>query len=265
MAYVNLSSLITIKITYCNRFNEDIFMPTKKVTLAKSRAFSVHLLTASGSIVAFFSLVFASQSQWLSMFVCMALSLIIDGIDGPIARRLNVKSVLPKWSGELLDNIIDYVTYVLIPAFVFYKSNLMNSNLSIIASALIMISSAIYYADTEMKTEENFFKGFPVTWNMLLFVLFVIHPPSCITFTLLVLFSIFSFLPIWFLHPVRVNRLRWFNLPIFLIWSFLCILGIFIYQLNPPTTLKVLLVITSLYILLIGFIMQLFPKLGKSF
>ncbi len=99
--------------------------PKKKVTWPQARAFSVHLLTASGSFLAFLSLVAASEQRWAAMFWWLGLALLVDGIDGPIARKLDVKEVLPTWSGELLDNIIDYVTYVLIPAFALYQRGFM--------------------------------------------------------------------------------------------------------------------------------------------
>ena len=96
----------------------------RKVTWPQASAFSVHLLTASGSFLAFLSLVAASEERWTAMFWWLGLALFVDGIDGPIARKLEVKEILPTWSGELLDNIIDYVTYVLIPAFALYQRGL---------------------------------------------------------------------------------------------------------------------------------------------
>ena len=143
----------------------------KKVTAPQAKAFSVHLLTASGSFLAFLSVVAASEESWTAMFWWLGLALFVDGIDGPIARKLEVKYVLPNWSGELLDNIIDYMTYVLIPAFALYQRGFMGEGLSFLAAAIIVVSSAIYYADTGMKTKENFFKGFPVVWNMIVFTL----------------------------------------------------------------------------------------------
>ena len=115
----------------------------------------------------FLSLVAASEERWTAMFWWLGLALFVDGIDGPIARKLEVKEILPTWSGELLDNIIDYVTYVLIPAFALYQRGFMGEGLSFLSAAIIVVSSAIYYADTGMKTKENFFKGFPVVWNMM--------------------------------------------------------------------------------------------------
>ena len=95
--------------------------PKKKVTWPQARAFCVHILTASGSFLAFLSLVAASEERWTAMFWWLGLALLVDGIDGPIARKLDVKSCVPNWSGELLDNVIDYTTYVIIPAFALYQ------------------------------------------------------------------------------------------------------------------------------------------------
>ncbi|PIT69052.1 phosphatidylcholine synthase [Bartonella tribocorum] len=235
----------------------------KKVTMPQAKAFSVHLLTASGSFLAFLSLISASQKEWTAMFCWLGLALLVDGIDGPIARKLDVKYVLPTWSGELLDNIIDYVTYVLIPAFALYQSGFMGVGLSFALSAIIVISSAIYYADTGMKTKENFFKGFPVVWNMMVFTLFVVRPEEWITFIIIVLSAIISFLPIYFIHPVRVIRLRKINFPIFLLWCFFGV-SAFFYQLEAPYWVKIGISITGIYIYCIGAIMQIFPQLGAK-
>ncbi|MFT4321104.1 phosphatidylcholine synthase [Bartonella bacilliformis] len=235
----------------------------KTIIVPQARAFSVHLLTASGSFLAFLSLISASEKEWITMFCWLGLALLVDGIDGPIARKLDVKSVLPTWSGELLDNIIDYVTYVLIPTFAFYQSGFMRPGLSFLLSAIVVISSAIYYADTGMKTKENFFKGFPVVWNMILFMLFVVKPGEWIAFITVLLSAILSFLPIYFIHPVRVIRLRMLNLPIFLIWCAFGAAALY-YQLNTPYWVKVGISITGIYIYCIGAIMQLFPQLGAQ-
>jgi len=233
-----------------------------KVTWPQARAFCVHLLTASGSFLAFLSLVAASEKQWTVMFLWLGLALFVDGIDGPIARKLDVKHVLPNWSGEMLDNVIDYVTYVLIPAFALYQSGFMGEGLSFLSGAIIVISSAIYYADTGMKTKENFFKGFPVVWNMVVFALFVINPGEMVAFAIVVSSAILSFLPIYFLHPVRVVRLRLLNLGIFLIWCALGLIALGL-RLDAPFWLKIGLIATSIYIYFIGAVLQIFPNLGR--
>ncbi len=134
--------------------------------------------------------------------------------------RCRVKEVLPNWSGDTLDNIIDYVTYVLLPAFALYQSGMIGEPWSFVAAGMIVVSSAIYYADMGMKTDEYFFSGFPVVWNMIVFTLFVIdaerHRPRLIV---VIVSVVLTFLPINFLHPVRVKRLRPLNLGVFFLWS----------------------------------------------
>jgi phosphatidylcholine synthase len=233
----------------------------KKVTWPQARAFSVHLLTASGSFLAFLSLVAASEERWTAMFWWLGLALFVDGIDGPIARRLQVKTVLPTWSGDLLDNIIDYVTYVLIPAFALYQRGFMGEGLSFLSAAIIVVSSAIYYADTGMKTKENFFKGFPVVWNMVVFTLFVIEPGEWVSFAVVVFAGVLTFLPINFLHPVRVQRLRGLNLPIFFAWCGFGAVAL-VQDMQSYDWVKIGIAVTGVYLFVIGGIMQLFPKLG---
>jgi len=249
--------------TIRRKLSERIPKPKKKVTWPQARAFSVHLLTASGSFLAFLSLVAASEQRWTAMFWWLGLALFVDGIDGPIARRLQVKEVLPTWSGELLDNIIDYVTYVLIPAFALYQRGFMGAGLSFLSAAIIVVSSAVYYADTGMKTKENFFKGFPVVWNMVVFTLFVIEPGEYISFAVVLVAGLLTFVPLYFLHPVRVVRLRTINLPIFLAW---CAFGAIalIEDMQADPIVRIGVAATGIYLFCIGAIMQLFPRLGRK-
>lgn len=248
--------------------------PKKKVTWPQARAFCVHILTASGSFLAFLSLVAASEEAWTAMFFWLGLALLVDGIDGPIARKLEVKEILPNWSGELLDNVIDYTTYVIIPAFALYQRGFMGENLSFISAAIIVVSSAIYYADTGMKTKENFFKGFPVVWNMVVFTLFVIEPGEWVAFGVVVVCGILTFVPVNFLHPVRVERLRPINLGVTFAWigfgalaiaqaamaNFYNRIGVLGEHVDMFT--KAGITITGIYLFCIGAVLQAFPNLG---
>jgi phosphatidylcholine synthase len=235
----------------------------RQVTWPQARAFSVHLLTASGSFLAFVSLVAASEQRWTAMFWWLGLALFVDGIDGPIARKLEVKEILPTWSGDMLDNIIDYMTYVLIPAFALYQRGFMGEVLSFLSAAIIVISSAIYYADTGMKTKENFFKGFPVVWNMIVFTLFVIEPGQWVSFAVVVIAGILTFVPVNFLHPVRVERLRNINLPVFLAWCALAAIAL-AQSMQASEIVKIGIAVTGFYLFAIGGVMQLFPNLGAK-
>lgn len=197
------------------------------------------------------------------MFWWLGLALLVDGIDGPIARKLQVKEILPTWSGELLDNIIDYMTYVLIPAFALYQRGFMGEGLSFLSAAIIVVSSAIYYADTGMKTEENFFKGFPVVWNMIVFTLFVIEPGEWLSFAVVVVAAVLTFVPVHFLHPVRVARMRRINLPATLLW---CLFGVIalVQNMHAGWLVKAGIAATGIYLFAIGAIMQAFPDLGHK-
>ncbi len=234
----------------------------RKVPYAEIRAFSVHLLTASGSFLAFLGVVAAAEHRFVDMFWWLGLALLVDGIDGPIARKVKVKEVLPNWSGDTLDNIIDYVTYVLLPAFALYQSGMIGEPWSFFAAGAIVVSSAVYYADMGMKTDEYFFSGFPVVWNMVIFTLFVIDASAMTALIVVSVSVVLTFFPINFLHPVRVKRLRALNLAVCLLW---CALGGYslLLHFNSPDWVVWGVVLSGIYLYCIGGVLQLFPNLGK--
>ncbi|HEX2148515.1 MAG TPA: phosphatidylcholine/phosphatidylserine synthase, partial [Pseudorhizobium sp.] len=215
-----------------------------------------------GSFLAFLGVVAAGENRFVDMFWWLGLALFVDGIDGPIARKVKVREVLPNWSGDTLDNIIDYVTYVLLPAFALYQSGMIGQPWSFFAAGLIVISSAIYYADTGMKTEEYFFSGFPVVWNMVIFTLFVIQASETTAFIVVIVSVVLTFLPINFLHPVRVQRLRPLNLGVFLLWCALSGYSLLLHF-ESPAWVAYGVAGTGLYLYLIGAVLQLFPNLGR--
>ena len=190
-------------------------------------AFSVHLLTASGAFWAFLAVVAAAEYRFSTMWWWLGVALFVDGIDGPLARRFHVKRVLPNWSGEMLDSIVDYTTFVLIPAFALYQSGFLQETTSFLAAALIVCTSAIYYADTRMKTVDNFFRGFPVCWNMVVFTLFVLQPGWTLALTVVIVSAALTFMPINFVHPVRVKVLRPLTLTVFAVWSLCGLVAIY--------------------------------------
>lgn len=235
----------------------------RKLFLNKLRAFSIHILTASGAFFALLAIIAVAEGNFIAAFLWLGVTLFIDGIDGPIARKFKVTEVLPDWSGAMIDNVIDYATYALIPAFALYMSGMVDGASLYVAVAAIVISSAVYYADTGMKTEENFFKGFPVTWNMLVFVLFAIQASEAVVMISVAFATILTFAPIWFLHPVRVKRLRPVNLAVFGIWSGFSLFAL-IKGFEQPDWITGVIIGSSIYLFCIGMILQAFPKLGKN-
>jgi phosphatidylcholine synthase len=238
-------------------------MHTSSPGILRVRAFAVHLFTASGAFWALLALICAAERNWVGMFSWLGVALLVDGIDGPLARLAAVEEVLPNWSGKTLDSIIDYSTYVLIPAFALHGSGLMETPLSLIASALIVVSSAVYYADTRMKLEDNYFRGFPVVWNMVFFTLFVVEPNQWTTFSLILFITVATFLPVKFLHPVRVSCLRPLNLFIFGLWGVFGLVAL-VAEFATPAWAKVGLLSAGIYLCGFGAVVQILQKLGSK-
>jgi phosphatidylcholine synthase len=138
-----------------------------------------------------------------------------------MARRLDVAERLPRWSGDVLDLVVDFLTYVFIPAFVVVASGLLPAYLSIPCAIAIIISGALYFADTNMKTGDNYFLGFPAVWNVPAFYLLLLRPDPWIAAATILLLAAATFLPVPFVHPFRVKRLRAVTVGLLAIWSVL--------------------------------------------
>jgi phosphatidylcholine synthase len=192
----------------------------------RAAAFSVHIFTALGAGVAFLALLEAVREHWAAMFAWLGFALIIDGLDGPLARRLNVEALQPDWSGDTLDLVVDYVTYVFVPAYAIAASGLLLPIAAPLLGVGIVISSALYFADRRMKTADNHFRGFPALWNVAAFYLFLLHMSPLLSTLGMAALIVLTFVPIRVLHPVRVRRLRGLSLLLMAIWAILAILTI---------------------------------------
>jgi phosphatidylcholine synthase len=219
--------------------------------LIQVRAFAVHVFTATGAALALTALFYAVEGQWTSMFLCLGIALIIDAVDGTIARNVCVAGVLPRWSGDLLDLVVDFATYVFVPAYAIAAGGILPAPLALPAGALIVITGAIYFADRQMKLPGNYFRGFPALWNGLAFYLFLIRPAPWFALLIVVAFSALTFAPFKFLHPIRVKRFRALNVTAVLIGSMLAI-GALIYELHPAMWVTAGLLLIGLYFLVVG-------------
>jgi phosphatidylcholine synthase len=193
---------------------------------ARLAAFSVHIFTALGAGVALIALLEAVRQHWAAMFAWLGLALVIDGVDGPMARRLDVMRVQPDWSGEVLDLVVDFVTYVFVPAYAIAASGLLLPFTSQLLGAGIVVTSALYFADRRMKTLDNHFRGFPALWNAAAFYLFLLHPPPVLASLGVAALIVLTFVPLHVIHPVRVARLRGLNLALMAIWAVLAIFAL---------------------------------------
>ena len=196
------------------------------LTGARIRAFAVHILTASGAALALLALIAASRGAWPQMFLWLGVATIIDGIDGVLARRVRVGDILPRWSGDVLDVVVDFTTYVFVPAFAIAVSGLLPPGADIAVAILVVVSAAIYFADREMKMPGHYFRGFPALWNIAAFYLFLLAPPPWIGAVALVLLAALSFVPFRFIHPVRVRRWRGINIALLALWCVLALIAV---------------------------------------
>ena len=187
--------------------------------LHRVRAFAVHVLTASGAVLALLALIAAVQQDWTGMFLWLGLALIIDGLDGAAARYARVAEVLPRWSGDSLDFVVDFLTYVFVPAYAIVESGLLPQPAAIPAGAIIVLTGALYFADREMKLSDNCFRGFPALWNLAAFYLFVVRPNAWIAFGGVVVLAVLTFVRFPFVHPLRVARLRALNITMLIVWA----------------------------------------------
>ena len=184
----------------------------------RTKALAVHLLTATGAVFAMLAMLAAVDGKWDIMFVWLVIAFFVDGIDGPLARKYDVKKNAPMFDGVLLDLIIDYLTYVFIPAYALFKSGLLAGWTGWFAIIIITFASAMYFADTRMKTKDNSFQGFPGCWNMAIIVIFATTPNHWVILGFVSLLAVSMFLPLKFVHPVRTERWRVVTLPIALAW-----------------------------------------------
>jgi phosphatidylcholine synthase len=182
-------------------------------------ALCVHLLTASGAVFAMLAMLAAVDRKWSLMFVWLVVALMVDGIDGPLARKYAVKANWPTYDGVLLDLIIDYLTYVFIPAFALFKSGLLPGWTGWIAIIVITYASAVYFCDTRMKTRDYSFAGFPACWNMVVIVLFALRPSFWVILLVVVVLAAAMFVNLKFIHPVRTQRWRAVSLPVAFAWT----------------------------------------------
>jgi phosphatidylcholine synthase len=204
-----------------------------------------------GAALGFAALVAATRGQWTLMFQCLGVALFVDGIDGTIARRLNVAELLPRWSGDVLDLVVDFVTYVFVPAYAISMSGLLPELLSVPAGIAVVVTGALYFADRNMKTEDNYFRGFPTLWNAVAFYLFLLKPQPWLAAAAVAGLVVLTFVPFKFVHPFRVVRLRGVNIVAVLAWAALACVAL-LTDLDPGPWVTGGLVVIAVYVVTVG-------------
>lgn len=219
--------------------------------LKRVAAFAIHVLTASGAGFALLALILATGGHWAMMFFCLGLALIVDGIDGPLARVCNVKDRLPRWDGAGLDFVVDFTTYVFVPAYAIAASGYLPPGFGVPAAILIVVTGALYFADRTMKTDDNYFRGFPAVWNVVAFYLYILPPMPWLALAVIVVLCALTFVPVVFIHPLRVRRLRGVNIAMMALWALLAAVAV-VSNLEPGPVVVGALSAIALYFLAAG-------------
>jgi phosphatidylcholine synthase len=170
--------------------------------------YAVHVLTASGAAAGLLALLAAFDLRLAPMFAWLGLALAIDAIDGPLARAVQIEKTQPEIDGVLLDLVVDYLTYVVVPVVALARSALLPPAVSLPLCLAIVVASALYFADRRMKTSDLWFRGFPAIWNVLVFVLVAFAMPPLVNACVVFVALVGMFAPVAFVHPVRVRCWR---------------------------------------------------------
>jgi phosphatidylcholine synthase len=189
-------------------------------------AWSVHAFTASGIVLGFLALVSVLKGDAVAAFMWLGLALFVDGVDGTLARRARVKEYTPNFDGTALDLVIDFFTYVAVPALMIYWFNMvpvplyfMGQTWSLTMAALVMAVSLYTFANVNMKSFDYYFVGFPAIWNVVVLYFYLFNTGWLVNFITIIVLAVLTFIPVKFVHPLRVTHWRNITVPMTVLWA----------------------------------------------
>ena len=185
----------------------------------KIAAWAVHGFTGSGAVLGFLAIISILNTDAVGAFLWLGLALLIDGIDGTLARKVDVNKQTPNIDGTILDSVIDYLNYVIIPSLMIYWFQMVPSGFEIILPSGIFLVSLYTFANLQMKTDDYYFRGFPAVWNIVVLYFFILGTHHYINVAVIIICIILTFLPVKFVHPLRVKELRNITIFVTVIWS----------------------------------------------
>lgn len=237
---------------------DPIHAPRQTVTPLTVAAFAVHVFTACGAACALLALIAAAGGKWPQMFLWLGTALVIDGADGTFARRLRVDEVLPRWSGDVLDLVVDVMNYVFVPAYALAAGGLLPAPLAMPLGVLVVVTGSLYFADRYMKTADYYFRGFPAVWNVAAFYLFVLKPRPWLGALTIVALAALTFVPVHFVHPIRIAHLRVLTMAALVLWALLALVAVWS-NLAPGFWIAAVLCALAIYFVGIGFLRRHHP------
>jgi phosphatidylcholine synthase len=191
------------------------------------RAWAVHLVTAAGALVALLTLLAITAGEWRAALLWMTLAMGIDSADGTLARWARVEEVLPGFDGALLDNVVDYLNYTVVPAFFLVYAPLLPPGWNVAAGAAVVLASAYQFCRADAKTDDHFFTGFPSYWNVVVFYLLLLELDPRAALALVLGLCVLVFVPFRYLYPSRTRPFRPLTLTLAALWAAACLVELF--------------------------------------
>lgn len=195
----------------------------QRLELERIRALAIHMFTASGALAGMLSLLSLFRDDVTGTLMWLGIALVIDSIDGPLARRYRIGEALPHIDGAILDNVIDYTTYTLIPAIMIFHFQFLPIGWNLLAAGLVVVTSLYCFANRELKTRDNFFSGFPATWNLVVLAFYVLETPPALNAVIVLMCAALTFVPLTFVHPFRVRAFRPVTMALTFVWAALAV------------------------------------------
>ena len=182
-------------------------------------AWAVHGFTGSGAVLGLLAIISILNDDAVGAFLWLGLALLIDGLDGSLARKIGVTDKTPNIDGSALDLVIDYLNYVIIPALMIYWFQFVPPGWEIYIPAGIVAVSLYTFANINMKTSDYYFSGWPAIWNILVLYFYILGTNLWINLIVIIILYILTFVPIKFVHPLRVKNLRNYTIFATVLWG----------------------------------------------
>jgi phosphatidylcholine synthase len=201
--------------------------------LAQAGAWAVHAYTASGALLAWLALVATLSGDYRTAFLWLAAQMFVDATDGWLARLAKVHERTPLFDGAQLDNIVDYLTYVLVPAVMVWHAPLVPETWRLAVAGAMLLSSAYGFSRADAKTPDHYFTGFPSYWNVVVFYLMLWDLPAGPAALLLVGLAVLVFLPLRYVYPSRTVVLMPLTVTLGFTWGVLMLLALWWWTRTP--------------------------------
>jgi len=220
-------------------------LSTKDSKVSVFRAWGIHAFTASGVILGMMALLSLVNGDAVSCLLWLGVAMMVDGVDGNLARKYEIKRILPNFDGVILDMVIDYLTWSFVPAIFIYEFIPLPHFLGLPAIFVILLSSMFCYCNVNAKSEDSYFVGFPAAWNIVAAYFYIFPQQPWITFAIIVVLAALTVSSIKFLHPFRVKQLMPLNIAVTVLWC-VCMTVLIMNQEHPSWAVYSL-IATSIY------------------